>query len=79
MSKFIEKVKVVAGSAVTWLTVASAAVVIVSDEVTKVLPGNAAETVAAVSVKVVAVIGAAVAIIRRVSPVLPGARGILRK
>lgn len=78
-SKFVEQVKVVAGSAVTWMTVASTAVVIVSDELAKVLPAGAAETVGAVSVKVVAVLGAAVAIIRRVSPVLPSARGLLRE
>ena len=77
MSEFIERVKVVASAAVTWITVASSIVVIVSDELADVLPGDAAETVGAVAVKVVAVLAAAVAIIRRVTPVLPEERGVL--
>lgn len=77
MSKIVAKVKVVLSAAVTWITVAFGVVVIVSDEAVKVLPAGAAETVAGVAVRVVAVLGAAVAIIRRVTPVLPDERGLL--
>lgn len=77
MSRTIAKIRVVLSAAVTWITVASGVVVIVADEAAKVLPSGAAEDVAAVAVRVVAVLGAAVAIIRRVTPVLPDQRGLI--
>ena len=64
----IERVKVVMSAAVTWLTVLGAVAVIVADEV----PG-----VAGWALRVAAVAGTAVSIIRRVEPVLPERRGVL--
>lgn len=75
--RIIERIKVVAAAAVTWLSVASAIVIILSEEIANVLPAGQAETVGAWALKAVAVIGAAVAIIRRVTPVLPEDRGLL--
>jgi hypothetical protein len=73
----IARIKVLATAAVTWLLVASTIVTIASEEIAAVLPAGTATTVGAVALKVVAVIGAAVAIIRRVTPVLPDQRGLL--
>lgn len=77
MSSFVARVKVVLAAAVTWIVVASTVVTLASDEIAKVLPAGDAETVGAVAAKIVAVLGAVVAIIRRVEPVLPAERGIL--
>jgi hypothetical protein len=72
----VERVKVVLSAAVTWIVAASAVVQIVADEVGAALPGHA-EDVSTVAVRVVAVLAAAVGIIRRVSPVLPSERGLV--
>lgn len=77
LQAFIARAKVVFNAAPTYLVAASAIAIIVSDEVSTVLPAGAATVVAAVTLKVVAVLGAAVSIIRRVKPVLPSERGIL--
>lgn len=80
MSKFqalIARAKVVFSAAPTYLVAASAIAIIVSDEVSTVLPAGAATVVAAVTLKLVAVLGAAISIIRRVTPVLKSERGIL--
>lgn len=62
-----ERVRVILRSAVTWLTVLGAVAVIVADEV----PG-----VAGWALRVAAVAGTAVSIIRRVEPVIPERRGV---
>lgn len=73
----IARIKVVLTAAVTWLVLASTIVTILSEEIATVLPAGAATDVGAVALKVVAVLGAAVTIIRRVTPVLPDERGLL--
>jgi len=72
-----ERIRVVATAMPTWLVAASAVVVIVSEELAAVLPAGAGETVGRWAIVAVAVLGAAVNIIRRVTPVLPRERGIL--
>ena len=77
MNNLIARIKVVLAAAVTWIVVASTVVTLASDEIAEVLPAGDAETVGAVAAKIVAVLGAAVAIIRRVQPVIESERGIL--
>lgn len=77
MQNVIARIKVVLTAAVTWLVAASLVVTIVSSELADVLSDGTAETVAAVSLKIVAWLGAAVSIIRRVTPVLPDQVGLL--
>jgi hypothetical protein len=72
----LEQIKVVSTAAVTWITATSAALVILSEEISAVAP-DGSEDLVAIIVKAVAWLGAAVAIIRRVTPVLPSERGIL--
>jgi len=68
MKALLDRFVVLATSAVTYLVMASAALVIISEEI----PGTAGTIT-----KVVAWLGTAVAIIRRVTPVLKGDRGLL--
>lgn len=76
LDKQIARIKVIAGAAVTWLVAASTTVTIFSDEIVKVVPDQA-QGIGSVSLKIVAWLGAAIAIIRRVTPVIPEDRGIL--
>lgn len=71
------KIKVIVGAAPTYLVVAAAVVPIVAEEVGNVLPAGAGAVVAQVAITLTGVLGAAIAIIRRVTPVLPSQRGIL--
>ena len=73
----IARIKVVSAAAVTWLTAAGIILTIFSEEIGSVLPTGAAEEWAMWVVRIIAWIGAAVAIIRRVTPVLPDERGVL--
>lgn len=77
MNTTIARIKVIAQASVTWLLVAMTVVQIVADEIVSVLPAGVAENVGAVTLRVVAVLAAAVAIIRRVSEVTPADRGLL--
>lgn len=79
VAETIARIKVVLTAAVTWLIVASTIITIMSEEIAAVLPDGAATTVGAVALKIVSIISAAVAIIRRVTPVLPEERGLLPK
>lgn len=78
MSKLIARAKVVATAAVTYLVLAGAVLAIVAEELAKVLPDGPGQAVARIAGVALAAIGAAIAIIRRVTPVLDGAEhGIL--
>lgn len=77
MSDFIAKVRVVLTAAPTWITLAATLVTIFSEEIGGLLPAGAAETVGTATAVVLAWLGAAVNIIRRVTPVLPGEEGVL--
>jgi len=72
-----DRVRVVLSSVVTWLTLASAAVLIFSEEIAAVLPEGPAADLGEWALRVVAWLGAAVAIIRRVTPVPESERGLL--
>jgi ABC-type glucose/galactose transport system permease subunit len=76
MTKFLARARVVATSAVTWLQVVAAVLVIAAEEIAKAVP-EVSDDVTTVVVRIVAVLGAAVAIIRRVTPALPDERGLL--
>jgi small neutral amino acid transporter SnatA (MarC family) len=77
MSNFIARTKVVLSAAVTWLVVAAAVLAIIAEELAKVLPDGPGQAVARVLGIALMAIGCAIAIIRRVTPVLPDERGIL--
>ena len=72
----IARAKVLAASAVTWLLAAATIITLAAGELAKVFPDNAA-TIGALAIRAVAFTGGAVAIIRRVTPVLDQARGLL--
>lgn len=77
MSDFLERVKVVLANLNTWLVAAIAVVGIFAEEITEVLPEDWRGSVAQAVTIVVAVLAAAVAIIRRVTPVISEQRGLL--
>lgn len=72
----IERARVIATAAVTWLVAASAIVTAVAPQIGELFP-NSAEDIAAWAARVVAVLGGAVVIIRRVTPVAADERGVL--
>lgn len=69
------KVKTVAKASVTWLVVAAGVLTVVADELATQL--GADSPVVVLVLRAVSWIGVAVAIIRRSTPVLPDARGVL--
>ena len=71
----MERVRVILGSAVTWLTFALLVLSSVAAEVPAL--GPIGETAARLVMQVAVWITVAIAIIRRVSPVPPNKRGIL--
>jgi small neutral amino acid transporter SnatA (MarC family) len=78
VSKFVARAKVIATAAVTYLVLAGAVLAILAEELAKVLPDGPGQVVARVLGIALAAIGAAIAIIRRVTPVLDASEhGIL--
>jgi hypothetical protein len=77
VADLITRARVVLTAAVTWLVAASAVVTIFAEEITEVLPDDWQGPFARTVVVVLAVLTAAVNIIRRVTPVLPAQRGLL--
>ena len=77
MNTTLARIRVVLNAAPTWIAAVSTILVIVADEVAAVLPAGQAEVVGAAVVRIVAWLGAAVAIIRRVRPVLDDEKGLL--
>lgn len=75
--KLIARAKVVATAAVTWINTAAFVVVVVADEIAKLLAPERAEAMARATVRILAVLTATVSIIRRVMPVVPDERGLL--
>lgn len=71
------RLRVILTAAVTWLLVAQAALVAFADQIGPLLPTPWADRINAFIISAVAVIVAVIAIIRRVTPVLPEERGIL--
>jgi hypothetical protein len=73
----MERIKVILGSAVTYITIVQAILVILAEEIAKLFAEGDAQNVINVIIRVGAVLAAAVSIIRRVTPVLPSQRGLL--
>lgn len=71
----IEKLKVIASAAVTWLIAASVVVSAVAPQLAELFP-QSAEDITTWAARVVAWLGAAVLIVRRVTPVPADQRGI---
>lgn len=71
------RLRVILTAAVTWLLVAQAALVAFADQIGPFLPTPWADRVNAFIVSAIAVVVAVIAVIRRVTPVLPDERGIL--
>lgn len=74
LERFVARTRVVLTAVVTWLVVLAAVITNVVDELQL---AGASGTVLRILGNALGVIGVAVAIIRRVTPVLPEARGIL--
>lgn len=77
MVDLIERAKVVATTAVTYLTAVAVLITAAHEEIAGLLPEGTAEDVAGYVVIALGWIGAAIAIIRRVTPVDPANRGLL--
>lgn len=76
MTGFVKRVRVLLRAAPTWLVGAAIVVSSFSEEVGSRFPGSSDE-IAAVAGPVLAGIAAAVAIVRRVTPVVAAERGLL--
>jgi hypothetical protein len=77
MADFLTRVKVVLGNISTWLIAAAAVISIFAEEIVKVLPEDWEGSVSQAVVVILGVITAAVAIIRRVTPVIGEQQGLL--
>lgn len=75
MHDMITRTLIVAKAAVTWLTVAAGVLTIAAEELTAIV--GADHPVTTWLLRAVAWLGVAIAIIRRSTPVLPEARGVL--
>lgn len=78
MKNLLKRARVILTAAPTYLVAAGAVVSVVSQEVAKVLPSGWQDNALQIGGAIGGIIGAAVAIVRRVTPVLDKAeRGIL--
>lgn len=75
MTNAIERLRVILTAAVTWLVAIAAVLAIVAEEIADAFGADFPALVWIARVAVV--IGVAIAIIRRVTPVLPEARGVV--
>lgn len=71
------RARVIAASVVTWLTLAAALAPFVASRIAEVAPDGVATTVTRWAITLVAVLNAAIAIIRRVTPVPAEYRGVV--
>jgi hypothetical protein len=76
MTKTIERLRVILTAAVTWLVAIATVLTIVAAELGDAFGDDAAPVVTWIA-RIIVWIGVATAIIRRVTPVLPAAQGIL--
>lgn len=76
MNKTLARIKVILTALPTWMTAIAVTITALSPLIARMFP-NDAETVARVAVAVVAGLASAIAIIRKVAPVLPDQVGIL--
>ena len=77
MDDIIAKIRVISKAAVTLLTLIMGLLVTLSEQIAEVFPGDTGENIGMWLIRAVAWLGAAIAIIRRVSPVEADQRGIL--
>ncbi len=77
MKNLHQRLEVIATAAVTWIVVASTVLTVVAEELGNLFADGQAATVIRVLLRIVAALGAAVTIIRRVTPVLKAERGLL--
>jgi hypothetical protein len=77
MSKLIARIRVLLKAAPAQLVAATSVVTIVVDETGKVLPHGWQDNAAQIGGVVLIVLGAATAIVRRVTPVIESERGLL--
>jgi len=71
------RLRVLLNAAPTYLVAAAIVVTAVSSEIADAFPGNAATVVTKIAGYLLAGIGAATGIVRRVTPVLPAERGLI--
>lgn len=79
LQTFWRKALVVLKAAPTWLTLTAVILNILAEEIGGVLPAGSAELFGEWVIRIGAWLGAAVHLIRRLTPVLPDERGILPK
>lgn len=77
MKKLLARTRVLLTAAPTYLVAAYAVVSIVTEEISKVVPSGWQDNAVQIGGAIVGILGAALAIVRRVTPVLPAERGIL--
>ena len=77
IQRFITRARVLLKAAPTYLVVAAVVVSTVTNEIADALPGDASTAIVKIGGKIVAAIGAAVAIVRKVAPVLDSQKGLL--
>lgn len=77
MSPFLQRVVIVAKAVPTYLVAASLIVSVATQEISEELDGETATNVVRIGGKIVAWLGAAIAIIRRSTPVIKSQRGLL--
>lgn len=77
LKRLRDRIVVILKAAPTYLVLASTVLTVIADELAKILPTPWAERLTALVITVTAALAAAIAIIRRVTPVLPEERGIL--
>ena len=71
------RIVVILKAAPTWLIAASTIITIASEEIVKILPDNLDITATRYATAALGALGAAIVLIRRLTPVLPDERGIL--
>lgn len=77
MTTFLARVRVLLRSAETWLIVAAGVVVALTPTVTELCPEGWRADAATIAARVGAVMAASVLVVRRVTTLLPGERGLL--
>lgn len=77
MTKLVARIKVILRALPTYMVGAAVVLTLLAPEIAKLLPSGIGEHVASWLIKIAAFLGAAVAIIRKVTPVAPSQVGIL--
>lgn len=78
MNKLLSRVRVLLTAAPTWLAGAGVVVAVVSEEVAKNLPSGWEDNALQIGGIAAGILGSALAIVRRVTPVFGAERGLLK-